>query len=200
MPFLVTGLLSGGVALLRGGRFRNLAGLSIYWSALPLLALGLQIFVVYGPARADARPFSLPALLILASYGLLLVTALANRHLPGMAWLGLGATLNFFVILVNGGWMPVTAESLATAGLIDSPSALAAGQRVPFTKDVVMASQEMHLRWLSDLFVIPRAGLLSAVFSVGDAVMMVGLFRLIQAGMMNQEKRFVQSSEHVVER
>jgi hypothetical protein len=189
VPFILAALLSGIVAVLRGGRLNNLVSLSIRWSALPLLALGLQIIVIYGPARNEARPYSLPALLILASYGLLLATALVNQRLPGMALLGLGAALNFLVILVNGGWMPVTAELLAKAGFIDTPSAVATGQRVLFTKDVIMVNQQIHLRWLSDVLVIPRAGLLSAVFSGGDVLMIVGLFHLIQVGMMNQTEQ-----------
>jgi hypothetical protein len=42
------------------------------------------------------------------------------------------------------------------------------------------------LRWLSDVFVIPRAGLLSMVFSTGDVLMMLGLFWLIQFAMMDE--------------
>ena len=184
MPFIIVAVLSGAIGLLRGGRLANLAYLSIRWSGLPLFALGLQLFVIYGPARDDARPFGLPALLILGSYALLMVTVLANWRLPGMILLGMGAALNLLVILLNGGWMPVTTEHLVAAGLLSSPAALAPGQRVPFSKDVIVASHEGHLSWLSDVFMIAKAGPLSAVFSVGDALMMVGLFRVIQCGMM----------------
>jgi len=186
VPFIITGLFSGTVALLRGGRLSNLNSISIRWSVLPLLALGLQIFVLYGPGKDDAAPFSFSAWLILGSYALLMVAVLANRHIPGMIWLGLGAALNFLVMLVNGGWMPVLAQSLVTAGFIDTPSAVDLGQRVSATKDVVMTGQGTRLLWLSDLFVIPKAGIFSAVFSAGDALMMLGLFRLIQVGMMDQ--------------
>ena len=117
-----------------------------------------------------------------------MIAVLANLHIPGMVWLGLGAALNFLVMLVNGGWMPVLAQSLVTAGFIDTPSAVELGQRVSATKDVVMTSQGTHLLWLSDLFVIPKAGIFSAVFSAGDALMMLGLFRVLQAGMMGQIK------------
>jgi len=186
VPFIITSLISGGVALLRGGRLANLTDLTIRWSALPLLALGLQVLVLYGPGKEDADPFSVSALLILGSYALLMVAVWANRHLPGMIWLGLGAALNFLVILVNGGWMPVLAQSLVSAGFIETPSAIDLGQRVWATKDVVMTSQRTHLLWLSDVLVIPKAGIFSAVFSVGDVLMMLGLFRLIQAGMIDQ--------------
>jgi hypothetical protein len=185
MPFLIAVLFGGAIGLIRGGHFGNLARLTFRWSALVLLALGLQIFVIYGPGRLDARPYSLSALLILSSYGLLMVAVAANWQMPGMLLLGLGAALNFLVILVNGGWMPVTADHLAVSGLISASTALAPGQRVLYSKDLIVDSQEAHLRWLSDVFVIPRAGLLSMVFSTGDVLMMLGLFWLIQFGMVN---------------
>lgn len=186
MLFIFAGLCGGGVALLRGGRLNNLSNLAISWSALPLLALAIQIYVIYGPGKNDAGSYSFPALLILGSYLLLMFTVLKNRHLPGIAWLGLGAALNFFVILLNGGWMPVQAEALAAAGIIDTPSALAPGQRVWATKDVVVPGHEIRLRWLSDLFVASKPGIFSAVFSAGDVLIMFGLFQLIQGGMLNQ--------------
>jgi hypothetical protein len=186
MPFVITAILSGAIGLIRGGRLDNLAQLSIRWSGLVLVALGLQILVIYGPGRSDARSFSFSALLLLGSYALLFVVVLANRHLPGMVVLGLGAALNFLVILVNGGWMPVTAEHLAAAGFVSSPTAVVPGERVLFSKDVVLGSQATNLPWLSDVFLIPKVGLFSAVFSVGDALMMLGLFFLIQFGMFNE--------------
>jgi hypothetical protein len=186
MPFIIVALLSGVIGLVRGGRFDNLTHLSIHWSALPLIALGLQILVIYGPGRSEAGAYSLSALLVLSSYALLMVAVLVNRQLPGMIALGLGAALNFLVILVNGGWMPVTAEHLTVSGLMSSSRILTSGQRVPFSKDVIMDGQEIHLRWLSDIFMIPKAGLLAMVFSVGDILMMLGLFRLIQFGMIEE--------------
>jgi hypothetical protein len=198
MPFIIATILGGMVGLLRGGQPNNLTHLPLRWPALPLLALGLQICVLYGPGREEARPLSLPALLILSSYALLFVAVLANRHLPGMVWLGLGTALNFLVILANGGWMPVTAELLATAGFVNTPTAIALGQRVVFSKDVVMVSQEMHLSWLSDRFVVPKAGLFTMVFSLGDVLMMFGLFILVQAGMLNPRGQALGSADHAV--
>jgi hypothetical protein len=184
MPFIIVAVLSGAIGLLRGGRIYNLTHLSIRWSGLPLLALGLQLFIIYGPARADARSFGLPALMILGSYVLLVFAVLANRRIPGMMLLGVGAALNLLVILLNGGWMPVTAEHLVAAGLLSSPTALEPGQRVPFSKDVLVARHEGYLSWLSDVFMISKAGPLSAVFSLGDGLMMLGLFWIIQYGIM----------------
>jgi hypothetical protein len=184
VPFILAALLGGGLARLRGGRLSNLTNLAIRWSALPLLALVLQTYVLFGPDKDEARAFSAPALLLLVSYGLLVATVFANWRLPGMVWLGLGAALNILVILVNGGWMPVTARLLWTAGYIDTPSTIVPGQRVLWSKDVVRHHSEIRLAWLADRFVIPEAGVLSAVYSVGDILVMFGLFCLVYSGMM----------------
>ena len=197
MLFIVAALLGGAFGLLRGGHLSSLTDLSLRWSALPLLAVGLQAFVLYGPGKAEAGPFTVPALVILASFGLLLITVLVNLRLPGMAWLGLGAALNLLVMVANGGWMPVTSDLLAAAGFVDTPSAILPGQRVFASKDVVAVSQEIHLRWLSDLFIIPKLGVLSAVFSVGDVVMMLGLFQLIQVSITKQSGRASQQIDRI---
>ena len=52
--------------------------------------------------------------------------------------------------VVNGGWMPITAELLVTAGLSDTPSAVMLAERLRFSKDVVTVGHEIHLRWLSE--------------------------------------------------
>jgi hypothetical protein len=187
--FLVAALIGGGVALLRGGRLGNLSDLQIRGSGLPVLALALQIYAIHGPSRHDARPFGVSALLMLASYVVLLVAVAINWRLPGMVWVGLGAALNFVVILANGGWMPVTAKLLVTAGFIDTPTAVIPGQRLAGSKDVVKLGDQISIRWLSDRYVIPRAGALSAVYSLGDILMMVGLFLLVQDGMMPKDDR-----------
>jgi hypothetical protein len=198
VPFIFIILCSGCVALLRGGRLSNLNHFSIRWSVLPLLALSIQILVIYGPGRNDAGRFSLSAVLILGSYALLMIAVWVNRHVPGMAWLGLGAGLNVLVILVNGGWMPITAQSLQAVGVIGAPADVALGQRVQATKDVVMSSAEIQLRWLSDLFVIPNAGIFTMVFSAGDALMMLGLFQLIQVGMVSRAEGGFQKTDQIV--
>jgi hypothetical protein len=96
--------------------------------------------------------------------------------------------------------MPVTAELLAKAGVIESPSALSPGLRVWYTKDVIFTRQEINLRWLSDVWVLPRNGLFSAVFSVGDIFMMIGLFWLIQTGMIKEAEKTPDSTHYAVQR
>jgi hypothetical protein len=60
-----------------------------------------------------------------------------------------------------------------------------------------MASHEIHLRWLSDVFVIPKAGLFTTIFSMGDTSMLLGLFRLIQANMRDRNTTNSPSTHHI---
>ena len=78
MPFIITGFLGGAIGMIRGGRLGNLARLPFRWSALVLLALVLQIAVIYGPGKSDARPYGFMALLLLGSYALLMAAVLAK--------------------------------------------------------------------------------------------------------------------------
>jgi len=165
------------------------------WSVLPLVALGLQIWVMYGPGWQDSRSFGRSSLLLIVSYGLLLVTVLANRRLPGMTWLALGVGCNLAVILANGGWMPITHDLVVQSGLLKDPTALGPGQRAWATKDVLRNAEEIRLRWLADLFMIPQVGVFSIVFSVGDVLMMLGLFQLVQAGMLGRAESTVPSNK-----
>ena len=58
-----------------------------------------------------------------------------------------------------------------------------------FSKDVVMGSQSTNLPWLSDVFMMPTFGLFAVVFSLGDVLMMFGLFILIQFGMFDERRK-----------
>jgi len=52
--------------------------------------------------------------LMLVSFALLIFLLLINRKIPGFTFIAAGMTLNAFIMLVNGGKMPVL-ESLAAA-------------------------------------------------------------------------------------
>ena len=90
---------------------------------------------------------------------------LANRRVPGMALVGLGAALNLLAIVANGGVMPASAEALAAAGLpAGGPG---------FQNSGVVA--DPRLAFLGDIFAIPASWPLSNVFSVGDVCIGAGL-------------------------
>ncbi len=144
-----------------GGRLSALADVRARLAWVLLLALGLQVLSVSVPGV----PEPLRPLLLLASYPVAAVFVLANRHLPGMVLIGLGALLNLIAMSANGGVMPASAAALDRAGL-------------PLHSDTYVNStllEQPRLSFLGDVFAIPRPVPLHNVFSVGDISIALGV-------------------------
>ena len=81
------------------------------------------------------------------------------------------ALLNFIAIAANGGVMPARAGALRAAGLDASSGDFA-------NSDLV---HNAHVGFLGDVFAIPDGWPGANVFSVGDAVMLLGAFLVLHA-------------------
>jgi hypothetical protein len=187
MILAVAMLLSILVGFLRGGRLGALTSLPVRWGALAVGAFALQTFFIYQkPTLKVAGEWGWQEGAFLSSYVLLLLTAWANRRLPGMLLIGLGLLLNFAVMAVNGGWMPITPEALSKVGLAHLAPTLASGMRVYSSKDVILPRGETRLWFLSDIFVLAKPFPVPAVFCVGDIACALGALVLLQNGMLRQ--------------
>ncbi|MEZ4706527.1 MAG: DUF5317 domain-containing protein [Caldilineaceae bacterium] len=125
------------------------------------------------------------AIALVSSQLLLLVFALVNRKQPGFWLLGVGLALNLAVILANGGLMPITPETMAQLAPPGEPTDLLfpPGSRLGTTKDVVLKATDTRLWLLSDIFLFPKGIPLRFAFSLGDALIGVGvLIFLWEAG------------------
>ena len=106
--------LAASIAVIRGGRLRNLSDIRLRMWWLLLLGFGMQAVTGFFPEDADwARPTGIT--LILLSYVPLLLMVVLNRDKPGMWLAGLGILMNFSVIAANGG-MPVLEGAAIVAG------------------------------------------------------------------------------------
>jgi len=146
--------------LLLGGDPRRLSGVSLRHLPLILAALGVQILIV--------ELFTGPEILLkgvhIATYALALWFMIANRRIPGVPFIGLGALSNAVTITVNGGTLPARAGALRAAGLDSSPER--------FVNSGTVAHP--HLAWLGDVFAVPAPLPLANVFSVGDILIILG--------------------------
>jgi hypothetical protein len=160
--FLVAAVVLSALAVpLAGGRLGALVELRLRHVWVIYAALGLAVLGVGLPGLPDG----LRSLLLVAAYPVGAVFLLANRRVPGMALVGLGAALNLLAIAANGGVMPASAEALAAAGLpVDAPG---------FESSAALA--DPRLAFLGDVFAVPAAWPLSNVFSVGDVCIGAGL-------------------------
>src|SRR5256714_2725688 len=155
MSFLfVTLALALGLALVTGGRLRNIAATQLRHPSVLAGAVGIQLALeVLHPTRGVAG--QLASALLVVSYVLLLLFCVANFRLRGLAVVAVGIALNGAVITVNHG-MPIRAPQAAvertTKHHAERPS-----DRVTF---------------LGDIILVPA---LRQSLSFGDLIMLVGL-------------------------
>jgi len=167
------------VSLISGGKMSRLGELVLREFWLVPLALLIQSGVYWAAVRGiGLGPSWASPVLDTGSYFLLLIFTLRNRSLPGMRWLTLGILLNTIVISLNGGLMPVDPSFLPEA----SRNALLEGQG---THGLMTSST--HLSFLADRFYLDMLGLRKQVFSVGDIVIDIGCFLLVNKTMMRNQ-------------
>jgi hypothetical protein len=145
--------------------------LDLRFGWLVLLAIAAQLIVIYVPfgGAEDVRRVVFPL-----SYVLLLAFVALNWRRAGILIMGLGVALNFLAIVSNGGLMPVSPESLESAGLVEELRSTPLGEPVDGSKNVLLVEEETNLRWLTDRIVLTEAGPYP-VFSIGDVVIVIGL-------------------------
>ena len=171
------------VALLRKGNIKHLAELDLRHTWL-IFAPGLCIvllflFTKYIPGMGFVD--KLAPVMHIAAYLMVLVVIVLNRHLPGMALIGLGAALNFAAISANGGKMPVSFEAAKYAKM----------EKV-LRSDLARHSKidgKTRLYVLTDVIPLRRPPFpLPGVMSVGDIALAIGLFLLIQHGVCPRKR------------
>ncbi|QLG37260.1 MULTISPECIES: DUF5317 domain-containing protein [unclassified Paenibacillus] len=178
------------VGLFRGG-FRyglhQFAALKLRGGWIFPLLLLAQFFIFFLQERLDWVA-SINGYLFAAVY----VTGLAflwlNRHYKGFTLIWIGVFLNFIVMAVNGGRMPVSVDASAVLGpyYVDM---LREGGAV--SKHYMMDAST-HLSFLGDIIPLSSPYPRTQVISIGDVVMNIGIFLFIQYMMVNRTRDALQ--------
>lgn len=113
--------------------------------------------------------------LLVSTQMLLAFILWVNRPLPGFRLLLIGALLNLVVMATNGGYMPVSREVLANVGHDNRIRPVGEQQYVPSTKDIVLDPGSTALYPLSDIFFLDWHAPLRGYFSIGDALIALGI-------------------------
>jgi hypothetical protein len=132
----------------------RIAGLPLVWGALLVQVVAVEV----------PLPHLLAVVAHLASYVLAAAFLWLNRELRGLPVVALGAACNAVTIALNGGTLPASADAVRRAG-------------IPPDSDFLNSAVLDHpvLPWLGDVFAWPQPLPLANVFSVGDALIVLGV-------------------------
>ena len=164
LAVLILGLLTVPLA---GGRLARLADIELRHLWAVVAAIGLQILIIsVFPDRYEWTHVPLH----LASYVFAGWFVWANRRLPGMIVIGVGAACNAIAIVANGGVMPASPTAMRAAGLPIEEGGFANSAAV----------EDPNLLFLGDIFSIPDSWpIIDNVFSVGDVLIAIGIVILL---------------------
>jgi Family of unknown function (DUF5317) len=160
------GLIAG---LVLGGRLAALGELRLRLAWLALLAYVAQ-GVLFAPRIGAHLGGWAPALYILTNL-LVLAAIVANRRVPGMSVVALGAALNLVVIVANGGYMPADRAAYERLGMTIEGYA-----NTRFSVDPVLG---LFGDWIALPAWLPGAN----VISVGDVVIGAGIALVLALAM-----------------
>lgn len=144
-----------------GGDLRRLGTVRIRAVWLIVSAFGVQFLVI----SVLSGPVPVLQAVHVATYVAAGWTVWVNRVVPGVAVLGIGALSNGVTIAVNGGTLPASPAALQLAGLSDDSG---------FVNSGVVA--DARLAFLGDVFAVPASWPLANVFSIGDVLIVLGVW------------------------
>lgn len=181
VDFLVISIVIG---LLRKGNLKSLSKIPLKKLELIFISFIIRYLplVLKGNLLETAARFNL--IIVSASYLLLLYALTSNWHIKTMRLVTLGIFLNFVVIAINGGKMPVSIPALDIVGLDELKPLLFDPSYLYHTA----INSATRLNFLGDIFPLPPPYPRPRVFSIGDLLMGIGIFLTIQDAMLKKSK------------
>ncbi|MEA3325834.1 MAG: DUF5317 domain-containing protein [Chloroflexota bacterium] len=191
---IAIGLLAGYLKARFDGISYQTTELRCLWLVL-LAALPQYLIYSLPVTREKVSDQWIPFFLISTQLILLLFVWL-NRKSPSFWLLGMGLLLNFVVISLNGGWMPISPATLESQNIPSSQWQL--GSRFGYSKDLVMAKESINLWILSDILTLPKGIPYRVAFSIGDVLLSLGVIGfLIHNKQADRETRKVYLQENL---
>ena len=133
----------------------------LVWATLAFQVVVLEV----------AMPTALASVLHVVTYAVAIAFLWLNRRVQGALVVGAGAFSNGLTIALNGGTLPASKAAVEAAGFDHS---------MEFANSAVL--ENPVLPWLGDVFAWPSPMPLANTFSVGDVLIVVGVFVAAWAG------------------
>lgn len=191
---VAAGLLSGLLRAQFGKRKYSPFPLRLTWVVLGAMAAQWVIFTL--PVTRSSLPETAVRWIFVLSQFALLLFGWANRKYPGFWLLSVGLFLNFLVITLNGGLMPITPETVQWLRPDAAEGSWQIGERLGYGKDIVLPRGETILWILSDHFRSFPGASYRVAFSPGDVLIALGAFWLLWSSGGSAQKVTLQEINH----
>jgi hypothetical protein len=171
------GLLAGLIRAAVGKREYRVYDLKAPW--LVLVAFIPQFIGFFLPSTMKFVDDAWAVVLLVVTQALLLLFALVNLKKLSFIPISLGFLANFLVIILNGGLMPISPETVLKL-VPDAPKGFyTLGERLGYGKDRVLLESQTRLAFLDDRIVTPQWMHYPVAFSLGDLVISAGVIWLL---------------------
>lgn len=181
-----TMILSLLVGKIRGGKIRNLENLYINGWYLFVLSFLIEIITLLTITRINGDLSKLLEEYFLyihiLIYLFLIIGLSMNWQCKGLRIVLFGSILNFLPIIFNNGKMPVLLNALKYSKLSNQIILLDEGRIMTH----FLANKDTKLAFLGDVIPIGKPYIFPKVISIGDLLISLGLFMLIQLYMKKQ--------------
>ncbi|HOW91507.1 MAG TPA: DUF5317 domain-containing protein [Anaerolineaceae bacterium] len=177
---LVTAVLIG-LILGLGRAWINKQNYRVYDLRAPglvLLAFIPQFLIFFLPATRSRIPDRTASILFISSLIILIAFSIFNIRKTSFWPVTAGFLLNAGVILLNGGWMPISPAMVQKLFPAAEPS-WKVGERLGFSKDILLNPEMTRLWFLSDRFTLPDWIHYRVAFSAGDLLIFIGIVWLL---------------------
>lgn len=181
---LALGILIG---LIRGGKITNMTQVKIRYPWLVFLSILTEYGLIFLMRVTTVITQPIVFVSVCAQYLLLLLFLWINRHIPYTWMVGAGSLLNFLVIMLNKGSMPLSEAAMVMDVSAKNLEYLADGKLLTYH----IMNEKTLLGFLGDVIYLPAP--FKAFLSIGDIILFVGIMLLLQsiiAGSTQKEKAY----------
>ena len=171
------GLLAGLIRARVGKREYRFYDLRYAW--LVFAAFLVQFLAFYLPTTRDLFDDQQASTLLVSSLVFLFIFAILNIKNISFLPILTGFLANFLVIILNGGFMPISPNTINRLIPAGTQVFWTVGERLGTGKDIVLLEKDTTLRFLSDCLVTPRWLNFPVAFSIGDVLISLGVIWLL---------------------